>query len=852
MLRHQQKLHASLSTNTRPKASKKNAKQSELVDNEPIADYLNGNINIVKNNTDASLPLPRRGDTSSDSDGINENGTGFKEDMFDATQLPPFPIYEPEAFFPSHRNSQGDISPHLMAPSLSAHSSEQGQTRHNSFSAASGTSYACQPQRFHPDEKLPTPFEKHDQLASDVPFDMGSTPSWMDDFVDESGGQAPNWITDFINTPYNADFPTASDYIGFTDSRTSPHGSSTSTANTSATPPSGMNDLNSLFRSRQVHLFKQIAAMDPSTIQQVHRPIFTIGLRNHILNVNNLSTSQFPEVEDLNTYLSLYELEFDMYFPFVHLGSLDGSVEQIPLLLSMCAIGALYSFHARNSSILYNLARFLIHNYMEQHISSSSNLHKVPLYVPQSLVLHMFLGMFNNDQDMNKLAARQLHSVVGLVKATQLNLPLSEVAGSPPVSLENNGDTYNYFVVCQSRIRTVHALYYLSVLFASLIGSPVALQAHDIKCGAPCHLEYLWRSSSADQWNQLVAQNNLDPASLVMLSNGDFSFDEIWSDVESLYCDKKLNFKTLLSLLMAINETIHVERRKFNVEANSSSRAARWRMNSRSRIESLIKSWEMTFVRNGGVLVVKESNLHIIQQTPVLRLILPLLNWAKIRKCVQLTPILENIWFKNWDGMNLGLKNLDNDPEALREATSYSVDIIELWIDMISIVQDAEKTSVRTPIFFLTCIFSAVLVIAEYLYVTEKWAQAYLEQRSISSLSTTDRVAWLKTERILKKVENKLIPKGFNNSSYSEFLRLQANGALDVEILDDEIAQLTLEPNIDLKHTAEIISSARLSLRCLSLGVRILADAPVWPVALVFAEALKSRAIYISQSHSPR
>ena len=34
-------------------------------------------------------------------------------------------------------------------------------------------------------------------------------------------------------------------------------------------------------------------------------------------------------------------------------------------------------------------------------------------------------------------------------------------------------------------------------------------------------------------------------------------------------------------------------------------------------------------------------------------------------------------------------------------------------------------------------------------------------------------------------------------------------------------------------------------MKSIYLGIRILADVPVWPLAMVFAEALKSRAKYI-------
>lgn len=665
-----------------------------------------------------------------------------------------------------------------------------------------------------------------------------------------------DWLAEFVSTPFDINFPPASHHIGFTDSppsRDSPF--------TGTTP----DDIPSLFRSRQIDLFKQISmnndsSKSPSRQANKEGNFFSVEMRNQILTTYHLKNNQFPLLEDLNKYMSLYELEFDKYFPFIHFPSLyaNHGENHLPLMLAMAAIGALYSFHATNSSILAKLSRYLIHNFMGS-LKSFDQFNDVPLPITQGLVLDIYLGMFSNDLDISQITSKHLHSVICLVKSTQLNVALEKFILPPPIidsytnddpnQLKNN---YEYFVLAQSRIRTVHVLYYLSVLFASLVGNDIELGAEDLQSGTPCHLEELWKANNAQDWSSVLKANRISidsKFSLIQISNGE-SMREITNELENHYSDKTLNFKTLLSALMSISETLYKRRTELQKEPNAALRATKWRMNSRPEIESLLKSWEFIYVKNGGILVPREANVHVINQTPVLKLILPLLSFAKLRKCIYFTPILSNIWSKNWASMNQELKYLDADPEALRDGSNYSLDIINLWTDIIMISKDAEKTSIRTPIFFLTCIFAAILVVGEYLYATEVWAKNYLAIHSQNSSTTSspanafssfqnqtptlnaiDRVLWLKTQNLMKKVETNLNPNIPDSNNFNN--------------VNDEVSSLVLEPSIDLKHTAEIIVMSKMSLKSLNIGVRILADAPVWPVALVFAEALKARSKFI-------
>lgn len=660
-----------------------------------------------------------------------------------------------------------------------------------------------------------------------------------------------DWFEDILDLPVDTSFPVMTNHIGFTDTPTGSDHSGIKNGNVIS--PS--HDLNQLFRIRQIDLSKHI----PNQFQDSQIPgRCSENVRKYIIEQYNLTQQQFPELDELNQYLGLYELEFSKYFPFIHIPSLriDENIDQIPLILSMASVGALYSFHAKNSSTLFNFSRFLIHNFMEKQMNSS-NLYEIPLYISQSLLLHMFLGMFHNDSEITMLISRQLASLVSLVKNTKLDMPLEiiELPHQVTCNLNNSDDddlivdSHKYFIKAQSRIRTCHVLHFLCSLYGTLTDNKVEFTMNDIRCGTPCPNEKLWEAKDPNEWLNELNNTNIiidSKFSLIRVSNGP-NYNDIWKDLKNLTLNEIVGTRSMLTLLFSMLNYIHCEHRVLESSdgMQDGTKIAEWRFNQRPYIETLIKTWEASFIKNGGLLVPRGQNIHNISRDCVLKLSLPMLSFIKITKCVYISPILSKVWAKDWTGMNNEIMKLARDVEALRDAVNYSLDILNLWIEIISINNDAEKTSVRTPIFFLTCLFTATLLVSEYLFITEVWAHKFLQTPDrYTNLTTSDRVLWLRAETIFKKIEKNLLPSGSNNQSYSEYLRVSANGALDVAILDDSIARLALEPG-ELSPIAKIIRDGRLSSRCLSLGVRILADAPVWPFALVFAEALKSRAIDI-------
>lgn len=737
-----------------------------------------------------------------------------------------------------------------------------------------------------------------------------------------------DWLQEIINTPYESNFPTASHHIGFTES---PYSDSS---------PRTIDEISSLFRSRQIDLFKQMHPILPNgedisfnngidetnhftndynndnhnddhkhnnntrntnnnndnnidinnerkndkthgqslsnsknsnitssiipikeadinvafSISDTRTNCITEELRKRIILVSNLSNLQFPPLEDLNSYITLYEKEFNKYFPFIHLPSLRNPMvdnfENIPLLLSMAAIGALYSYHDSNTLLLFNLSKFHIQHFFEKEITLDNlQFKKVPLMAHQCLVLHIFISMFLNEPNMIEITSRQMKSMVGLIKSTNFHKPLEQFLIPPPSVINSNDsivvqNNFDYFIMAQSRIRTIHCFYMLQVFRTSLIGLPVPLLGKTMESGTHCANENLWRCEDARTWlNELSKDeynNDVKSIDLVKLSNNELMLS-LTNELDNHYnFDSKLSYNNLLSLIIYIHEQIQCEYMKFKDTDDNISNILNWRLHSRPKLEKLIKSWESYFIKNGGFLVVNNHNSHYLNTNNEFKLILPLLSFAKIRLNINITPIMEKVLYKDWGGMNKELTKLDDDYEGLKECTKYANGIINLWIHNISIINDAKQTSLRTPVFFVTCVFVSILIISKYLDLIE----------NSSNITVFDKVFWINCDEVLQTIESILSPINESNS-YSELLRKQSKGVFD-SISSDSFKEngKVVKNLIEAKNTSpDLIISAmkkcKLSTRSLFLGVRILADAPVWPLAMGFAEALKNRAIHI-------
>lgn len=617
-----------------------------------------------------------------------------------------------------------------------------------------------------------------------------------------------------------------------------------------------------MFKSRQDELVRQRSQVntrpspggsDRLSISSNRKPskaLFTIGeqpsfvteeLRNRIILVSNLANKQFPPLEDFNAYMSLYEKEFNSYFPFIHMPTLRNPMvdnfENIPLILAMCSIGALYSYHDNNTLLLFNLSKYHIHNFFEKEVTVDKlQFKKVPIMAHQCLVLHIFISMFLNEPNMVEITSRQMNSMVGLIKSTNFHRPLEQfLVPPPPVNNPNDvmaiQQNFDYFIMAQTRIRTIHTFYQLEVLRSTLLGVAPPMHGIEIQSGTHCNNEDLWRSNNSTEW--FTAYQKCGMPNLVELSNNESLKTLITNINDSAFPEKTMSLNKSLTVLMAVHEQISQEVQS----KESSSNALDWRVNSRPKLENLIKSWECLFARCGGFSVVNNQNSYLLSQTAELKLILPLLSYAKIRTFINITPVMKVILYKDWAGMNEQLKNLEQDTDGLKDAVEPALFILNLWAHNISVLNNPKKTSVRTPVFFVTCTCIAVIVLAKALSVIEDF----------ESLTVSDKAIWLNTEKVLKSIETALAPNEELNS-YAEFLRKQSHGVFDYawsEEFKQNVDAVSTALNSNDKSCGAKIKKCRLLILALSLGVRILADAPLWPLAMGFAEALKNMATQI-------
>lgn len=658
-----------------------------------------------------------------------------------------------------------------------------------------------------------------------------------------------DWLEQIKGIPVLNEFPSASNITGFMGM---PYIAEEAQAQS--------DEVFSLFKVRQEDIVRQRSEIDNTALintsgseklinaqtRSLSRAQFTIGeskefiteeLRSKIIEVNDLTEEQFPNLEDLNDYMNLYEKEFNSYFPFIHTATLRNPMidnfENIPLILSMCSIGAVYSYHDSNTLLLFNLSKLHIHKFFEKEVTVDKlQFKKVPIMAHQCLVLHMFTSMFLNEPNMVEITLRQMNSMVGLIKSTNFHRPLEEFLVPPPKFTSKNDseviqNNYDYFIMTQTRIRTIQTFFQMEIMRSLLLGSSIPLSGMEIACGTHCNDERLWEAADSTQWYNCLQQ--VDGVSLVDLSNNG-QMSALLINMESGNGDPtRTTYKNFAALLMYVHERILQELHA----CKGTSNAYKWRMEHRPKLSALLKTWEENYFRNGGRSFVRQIDSQTSDLNSDLKLIMPFFYLAKIRICTDFTPVTERVLNKDWPAMGEAFGNLGGDTDALKEASTHAVEILNLWTENILELKNKNLVSVRTPVFFITAVFIAVMIVSRTLMALER----------SQNLSVADMSLWSTLEKVLKTVETTLDPS--KNSSYSDFLRKQCRGIFDAAWSGEcrRNIQMALQKLREGSLQAEDLQNCKLLTQALGLGVRILADAPLWPLAMSFAEALKSMAL---------
>ena len=316
----------------------------------------------------------------------------------------------------------------------------------------------------------------------------------------------------------------------------------------------------------------------PSVLRQgktSHPPISSPLSPGFAVTSRSINTGPLPSTYDLQRYVAAYIQYFHPHLPFLHIPSLSfdspaftsslrassghiaGGHSSIAggggsLILAMAAIGALYEYDFNASKDLFEMAKKMIHLYLEErrkadmsaalngnHGSNESYAQNTPLWLVQAMLLNVIYGHNCGDKVAASIASTHCAALVSLARAADLTKPLpgfhSEHETTPHIKQEDghmNGEDWNgvgsYSVAeaqnewyCwksgEERKRTLFAVFILSSLLVSAYNHAPALMNSEIGLDLPCD-EGLWAADSAETWRSLRGAALSDQKSLSFAS----------------------------------------------------------------------------------------------------------------------------------------------------------------------------------------------------------------------------------------------------------------------------------------------------------------------------------------------
>ncbi|KAL8850903.1 MAG: hypothetical protein Q9221_004158 [Calogaya cf. arnoldii] len=287
-----------------------------------------------------------------------------------------------------------------------------------------------------------------------------------------------------------------------------------------------------------------------------------------------------PSTYDLQRYIAAYIKYFHPHLPFLHIPSLSFDTPDFTevirppnghpdhgqsgiaggagsLILAMAAIGAFYEYDTQASKDLFEMAKKMIHLYLEERrkacksagtggstVSYDSSAQPTPLWLVQAMLLNVIYGHNCGDKTAAGIATTHCAALVSLARAAglvgpvpststqQVPEPQARYAASSdlPTSCEDSrmgqwnhpqryasldvySDWQNWRII-EERKRTLYAVFILSSLLVSAYNHAPALMNSEIRLDLPCD-EELWAAETADAWVSLEssaeAEQNVVP-----------------------------------------------------------------------------------------------------------------------------------------------------------------------------------------------------------------------------------------------------------------------------------------------------------------------------------------------------
>lgn len=253
------------------------------------------------------------------------------------------------------------------------------------------------------------------------------------------------------------------------------------------------------------------SAQSRTAFKEDDRTAFLVDLQGKY-NIG-VQDSQFPDSQDIQRYMNQFFQSFNTRLPVFHLPSFNICVIPAPLLLAMCAVGALFGAEKDVANTLSGLAK--------QAMQSTGSSYDRPVWEVQCKLLLIVHAAFGGDLD----AANWALENVGFIQR-EFSSRKAALLATP--SLETNG--WTDWISRESSKRLLFGMFVISSLLTLTYNiSPCISTTEELKIEMPAD-EHVWMATNEDEWKKaLTARDspNMDvyTALTKVLFGKDFDLD---------------------------------------------------------------------------------------------------------------------------------------------------------------------------------------------------------------------------------------------------------------------------------------------------------------------------------------
>ncbi|PKS13338.1 hypothetical protein jhhlp_000109 [Lomentospora prolificans] len=434
------------------------------------------------------------------------------------------------------------------------------------------------------------------------------------------------------------------------------------------------------------------------------------------VNVSDNAKS-LPSTQDLQRYVGAYLRYFHPHLPFLHIPTLSFDVPPPSpvngraggvagsgcLILSMAAIGALYEMDHAQSRELFEMAKKMVQQYLEERRKADvrkadclrtpgsdvtpqpqENATHTPVWLVQAMLLNVVYGHNCGDKTASEIASTHCAALVSLAQGADL-LRQTRVEAESHDTMMSDDAAWNAAIKSESdeqaewikwknieeKKRTLFAIFVLSSLLVSFFNHAPTLTNSEITLDLPCDEKFFSAETAAAfhaRGGVQAADRNrvtFHDALAELLRANDRQQKQGTRDVPS---DLRPSSFGCFVLINALHNYIWETRQRHHTKGwtNEGIEAMH------QHLEPALKMWQTAWTKSsnaGGDLTVGPGVLSTDS--------VPLLDIAHVRLYVNLSLSKERFWKRDWDGVAEEIARsseasplVENTPEANSEANS--------------------------------------------------------------------------------------------------------------------------------------------------------------------------------------